>query len=276
VVPYTRGAEYSRDVGKIYDDALRLANQGVKEIYLLGQNVNAYHGACEDGSASSLAKLIEKIATIPQIERIRYTTSHPRDMSDDLIAAHRDISKLMPFLHLPVQSGSNNVLKGMNRKHTRQDYFKIIEKLRNVRPEIGLSSDFIVGFPGETEGDYNELAEFITAAKLDAVGIFGYSDEDNTEALDLSDKVEEEVIRERVETLSSLADEMVSLRAQARIGESVRVLIEDAELQEGRAAHQGPEVDGTTSFIGTSFEVGQYIDAVVIDSMGADLVAEVR
>ena len=133
-----------------------------------------------------------------------------------------------------------------------------------------------MGFPGESEEDYNDLAEFISAAKLDAIGIFGYSDEDNTEAIDLSDKVAEEVIRERVETLSSLADEMVSQRAQARIGDQVRVLIEDAQLQEGRAAHQGPEVDGTTSFIGTNFEVGEYIDAVVIDSMGADLVAEAR
>jgi tRNA A37 methylthiotransferase MiaB len=133
-----------------------------------------------------------------------------------------------------------------------------------------------VGFPGETQGDYEELAEFISAAKLDAVGIFGYSDEDNTEALDLSNKVEGEVIRERVEALSSLADEMVSIRATGRIGESVRVLIEDEELQEGRAAHQGPEVDGTISFIGTEFKAGQYIDAVVIDSMGADLVAKAQ
>ena len=149
----------------------------------------------------------------------------------------------------------------------------MITQIRALSPEAGIRSNFIVGFPGETQADYEDLANFISAAKLDAIGIFGYSDEDNTEALDLTDKVEEEVIRQRVEALSSLADEMVSLRASARIGEMVRVLIEDEELQEGRAAHQGPEVDGTTSFIGTDFKVGQYIDAVVIESMGADLVA---
>jgi tRNA A37 methylthiotransferase MiaB len=150
----------------------------------------------------------------------------------------------------------------------------LITQIRALSPEAGIRSNFIVGFPGETQADFDELADFITAAKLDAVGVFGYSDEDNTEALNLEDKVADEVIRERVESLSSLADEMVSLRAAGRIGEKITVLIEDEELQEGRAAHQGPEVDGTTTFIGTNFSVGQYVDAVVIDSMGADLVAE--
>jgi tRNA A37 methylthiotransferase MiaB len=131
-----------------------------------------------------------------------------------------------------------------------------------------------VGFPGESQEDFDDLAKFITDAKLDAVGIFGYSDEDNTEALNHTDKIDADVIAQRVETLSSLADEMVSLRAQARIGETIRVLIEDQDLQEGRAAHQGPEVDGTTTFIGSDFRVGQYVDAIVIDSMGADLVAK--
>ena len=164
----------------------------------------------------------------------------------------------------------------MRRFGDSEKFLHLISQIRALSPEAGIRSNFIVGFPGETEADYNDLAYFITTAKLDAVGIFGYSDEDKTEALDLSDKVEEEVIRERVESLSSLADEMVSMRAQARIGETLRVLIEDAELQEGRAAHQGPEVNGTTSFIGTDFKVGQYVDAVVIDSMGADLVAQAR
>lgn len=154
VVPYTRGAEYSRDVKKILYEINTLVEKGVSEIYLLGQNVNAYHGIGYDNNPTNLAKLIEEIAKIPEIKRIRYTTSHPRDMNDDLINAHRDIEKLMPFLHLPIQSGSNSVLKAMNRKHTRQDYFKIIEKLRKARPDMGLSSDFIVGFPNETEQDF--------------------------------------------------------------------------------------------------------------------------
>jgi tRNA A37 methylthiotransferase MiaB len=162
----------------------------------------------------------------------------------------------------------------MRRFGDSEKFLHLITQIRALSPEAGIRSNFIVGFPGETQADFDELADFITAAKLDAVGVFGYSDEDNTEALNLEDKVADEVIRERVESLSSLADEMVSLRAAGRIGEKITVLIEDKELQEGRAAHQGPEVDGTTTFIGTNFSVGQYVDAVVIDSMGADLVAE--
>jgi tRNA A37 methylthiotransferase MiaB len=150
----------------------------------------------------------------------------------------------------------------------------LINQIRALSPEAGIRSNFIVGFPGESQEDFDDLAKFITDAKLDAVGIFGYSDEDNTEALNHTDKIDADVIAQRVETLSSLADEMVSLRAQARIGETIRVLIEDQDLQEGRAAHQGPEVDGTTTFIGSDFRVGQYVDAIVIDSMGADLVAK--
>jgi tRNA A37 methylthiotransferase MiaB len=150
----------------------------------------------------------------------------------------------------------------------------LITQIRALDPEAGIRSNFIVGFPGETQEDFDGLAEFITKAQLDAVGVFGYSDEDNTEALSLAAKLEPEVIAQRVESLSSLADEMVSERARMRIGQSVSVLIEDAELQEGRAAHQGPEVDGTTSFIGTNFKVGEYVDAVVVESIGADLVAE--
>jgi tRNA A37 methylthiotransferase MiaB len=161
----------------------------------------------------------------------------------------------------------------MRRFGDSEKFLHLINQIRALSPEAGIRSNFIVGFPGETQEDFDDLSNFIAAAKLDAIGVFGYSDEDNTEALEHADKLDEELVKERVESLSRLADEMVSLRAQARIGETVRVLIEDGELQEGRAAHQGPEVDGTTSFIGTAFKAGDYIDAVVIDSMGADLVA---
>jgi len=164
----------------------------------------------------------------------------------------------------------------MRRFGDSEKFLHLITQIRALSPEAGIRSNFIVGFPGETEADFEELTNFIASAKLDAIGIFGYSDEDNTEALGLNHKVPEEIIRERVESLSTIADEMVANRAQSRIGQSVRVLIEDAELQEGRAAHQGPEVDGTTSFIGTDFAVGEYIDAVIVDSIGADLVAEVQ
>jgi len=187
-----------------------------------------------------------------------------------------ETEKVAPYFDLSFQHTSPSVLRRMRRFGDSEKFLHLITQIRALSPAAGIRSNFIVGFPGETEADYNDLAEFITEAKLDAVGVFGYSDEDNTEAIDLSDKVAEDVIRQRVDALSSLADEMVSVRAQARIGEHVRVLIEDDELQEGRAAHQGPEVDGTTSFIGTSFAVGEYVDAVIIESMGADLVAQVQ
>jgi tRNA A37 methylthiotransferase MiaB len=195
-------------------------------------------------------------------------------MRPSLLQAMIETEKVAPYFDLSFQHTSPTVLRRMRRFGDAEKFLHLISQIRALSPEAGIRSNFIVGFPGETQEDYDDLANFISAAKLDAVGIFGYSDEDNTEALDLSDKVDEEVIKERVEALSSLADEMVSARAQARIGETVRVLIEDADLQEGRAAHQGPEVDGSTTFIGTSFAVGEYVDAVVIDSMGADLVAQ--
>jgi len=150
----------------------------------------------------------------------------------------------------------------------------LISQIRALSPQAGIRSNVIVGFPGESEEDYHELVDFVSRANLDAVGVFGYSDEDNTEALDLDNKVDPDLIRERVDSLATLVDELVSERAASRIGQEVIVLIEDEDLQEGRAAHQGPEVDGTTSFIGTQFNVGEYINARVIDSMGADLIAE--
>jgi tRNA-2-methylthio-N6-dimethylallyladenosine synthase len=189
------------------NDALKLADRGVREIYFLGQNVNAYHGLDEKGEATTLAKLVEKIAKIPQIQRVRYTTSHPRDMSDDLIAAHRDIEKLMPFLHLPIQSGSNNVLKGMNRKHTRQDYFKIIEKLRAARPDMGLSSDFIVGFPGETDKDFEDTMDLIRQVGFTQCYSFKYSPRPGTPAADAKIQVEEKVKTERLAELQKLLTE---------------------------------------------------------------------
>tara|TARA_A100001015_G_C15039324_1_gene738504 strand:+ start:2367 stop:3746 length:1380 start_codon:yes stop_codon:yes gene_type:complete len=204
VVPYTRGAEFSREVNGIYDDVLRLADQGVKEIYLLGQNVNAYHGLDKTGVEYSLAKLIEKIAKVDDIQRIRYTTSHPRDMSEDLYAAHRDIDKLMPFLHLPVQSGANNVLKNMNRKHTRQDYFKIVEKLRDARPDMALSSDFIVGFPGETDQDFQDTLDLVSQVGFTQCYSFKYSPRPGTAGYGSKNEIPESVKDERLATLQKL------------------------------------------------------------------------
>ena len=207
VVPYTRGAEYSRDINKILDEVKALIDKDVKEIYLLGQNVNAYHGFDENKNPANLAKLIEKIAEFPQIQRIRYTTSHPRDMDDSLIAAHRDIEKLMPFLHLPVQAGSNSVLKAMNRKHTRQDYFKIIEKLRKAKPDMGLSSDFIVGFPGESDADFEDTLDLVKQIGFAQCYSFKYSPRQGTPSADSIHQVAEEVKERRLAILQKLLTE---------------------------------------------------------------------
>ncbi len=226
VVPYTRGTEYSRDVNKIYEDALRLADKGVKEIYFLGQNVNAYHGNDENGQASTLAKLIEKVASIDAIKRVRYTTSHPRDMSNDLIAAHRDIDKLMPFLHLPIQSGSNNVLKMMNRKHTRQDYFKTIEKIRQARPDLGLSSDFIVGFPGETDQDFEDTMDLVKQIGFTQCYSFKYSPRQGTPSADSKHQIDEKVKDERLARLQALLSEQQFDFNKKSIGVKMPVLFE--------------------------------------------------
>ena len=204
VVPYTRGAEYSRDPKQILDEVKKLCDNGTQEIYLLGQNVNAYHGENNLKESIGLAKLIEMIAKIPQVSRIRYTTSHPRDMDDALIDAHGNIDKLMPFLHLPVQSGSNNILKAMNRKHTRNDYFKIIEKLRKSRPDIGLSSDFIVGFPSETAKDFNDTLDLVKEVKFTQCYSFKYSPRPGTPSADSLKQVPENIKEERLEILQKL------------------------------------------------------------------------
>jgi tRNA-2-methylthio-N6-dimethylallyladenosine synthase len=244
VVPYTRGAEYSRELTKIVDDAKRLANQGVSEIYLLGQNVNAYHGIDEKGETSNLARLIEEIAKIEEVKRIRYTTSHPRDMTDDLIAAHRDIKKLMPFLHLPIQAGSNSVLKAMNRKHTRQDYFKIIEKIRAATPEIGLSSDFIVGFPGETDQDFEDTLDLIKQIGFSQCYSFKYSPRPGTPAADAKIQVEEKVKDERLAILQKLLNEQQIAFNRQFEGTQMPVLFEK-EAPKSKANSPKAQREGT-------------------------------
>lgn len=271
-IPYFRGAFISRRPTEIIAEARWLAENGVTEMFLVSENTTSY--GKDLGDLQLMEKILPEIAALPGVERVRLSYLQPAEMRPTLLQAMITTDKTAPYFDLSFQHTSPTVLRRMRRFGDTEKFLHLISQIRALSPEAGIRSNFIVGFPGETQEDFDDLANFITQAKLDAVGIFGYSDEDKTEALELSDKVDADVIAQRVETLSSLADEMVSLRAQARIGETVRVLIEDADLQEGRAAHQGPEVDGTTSFIDTDFIVGQYVDAVVIDSMGADLVAK--
>ena len=270
-IPYFRGSFISRKPTEIIEEGRWLAQNGVSELFLVSENTTSY--GKDLGDLKLMEKILPEFAAIEGIERVRLSYLQPAEMRPSLLQAMIETEKIAPYFDLSFQHTSATVLRRMRRFGDSEKFLHLISQIRALSPEAGIRSNFIVGFPGETQADFDDLADFISAAKLDAIGIFGYSDEDNTEALELADKVDEDVIRQRVESLSSLADEMVSLRASARIGENVRVLIEDQELQEGRAAHQGPEVDGTTSFIGSDFEVGQYIDAVIIDSMGADLVA---
>jgi len=270
-IPYFRGSFISRKPTEVIEEGRWLAQNGVSELFLVSENTTSY--GKDLGDLKLMEKILPEFAAIKGVERVRLSYLQPAEMRPSLLQAMIETEKIAPYFDLSFQHTSPTILRRMRRFGDSEKFLHLISQIRALSPEAGIRSNFIVGFPGETQADFDDLADFISAAKLDAIGIFGYSDEDNTEALELADKVEEDVIRQRVESLSSLADEMVSLRAAARIGENVRVLIEDKELQEGRAAHQGPEVDGTTSFIGTSFEVGQYIDALIIDSMGADLVA---
>lgn len=251
VVPYTRGAEFSRNVNQIYNEALNLTKNGAKEIYLLGQNVNAYHGLDENGGVVNLAKLIRKIATIPNIQRIRYTTSHPKDMEDELILAHYEVEKLMPFLHLPVQSGSNNILKAMNRKHTRQDYFKIIEKFKKARPDIGLSSDFIVGFPGETDRDFADTLDLIKQVGFSQCYSFKYSPRPGTPAATARNQVEENVKDERLKELQTILTAEQTKYNQQFEGKVLPVLFD----------RKASNKKGNGQIIGKS----PYLQSVVID-----------
>ncbi len=225
VVPYTRGPEFSRPVDDILGETKKYVSNGIKEIILLGQNVNAYHGVGSDGKSKDLAYLINKISEIEEIKRIRYMTSHPIDMKDSLINIHADNSKLMPFLHLPIQSGSDKILKKMNRKHTVEDYLRIVEKIRNVRPDIALSSDFIVGFPEETDKDFEDTMKFIEKVNFVIAYSFIYSSRPGTPAqnkdnISLSDK------KARLSALQSLLTQQQINFNKSFVNKGMEVLFE--------------------------------------------------
>ncbi len=241
VVPYTRGAEYSRPVSDIYREAQRMAVQGAQEITLLGQNVNAYHGMGESAEDIwPLGKLIRHIATIPQVKRIRYTTSHPRDMQDELIEAHATIPKLMPFLHLPIQSGSDKILKAMNRKHGREDYMQVIAKLRAARPDMAFSSDFIVGFPGETEEDFSETLAIVREVGYAQCYSFAYSPRPGTPASIREEQVPQAVKLERLARLQAAITEEQFRFNQQTVGKTMEVLLDRAGKYEGQTIGRSP------------------------------------
>ena len=232
VVPYTRGAEVSRPVARLLDEARGLVAQGVREITLLGQNVNAYHGGAPGGTWG-LARLVRELATIEGLARIRYTTSHPNDMDDDLIAAHGDLPQLMPYLHLPVQSGSDRILKAMNRKHTAEQYLRLIERIRAARPDILLSSDFIVGFPGETDRDFQDTMDLIRAVGFGAAFSFKYSARPGTPAAEKT-PVAAEVADARLQELQALITAQQRAAQEAMVGREVAVLYEKPGRKPGQ------------------------------------------
>ncbi|MEI6843765.1 MAG: 30S ribosomal protein S12 methylthiotransferase RimO [Actinomycetes bacterium] len=271
-IPYFRGSFVSRRPTEIIEEARWLADHGVSEVFLVSENTTSY--GKDLGDLRLMEKILPDLAAIEGITTIRLSYLQPAEMRPSLLQAMIETEKVAPYFDLSFQHSSASVLRRMRRFGDTEKFLHLISQIRALSPQAGIRSNVIVGFPGESEEDYHELVDFVSRANLDAVGVFGYSDEDNTEALDLDNKVDPDLIRERVDSLATLVDELVSERAASRIGQEVIVLIEDEDLQEGRAAHQGPEVDGTTSFIGTQFNVGEYINARVIDSMGADLIAE--
>ncbi len=256
VVPFTRGSETSRPVAKIAGEVAALVDAGVREVTLLGQNVNAYHGQGANGAAQTLAQLIEHLARIEGLARIRYMTSHPNDMSEDLIALHADCAKLMPFLHLPVQSGSDRVLRAMNRRHTRQAYIDIIARVRAARPGIAVSSDFIVGFPGESDEDFAATLDLVRAVGFASTYSFKYSPRPGTAAASLATQVSEAVMRERLARLQELAEAQRQAWQRGFVGQNVDVLFERAGRMPGqmvgKTAHLlQVQADGPAALAGT-------------------------
>jgi tRNA-2-methylthio-N6-dimethylallyladenosine synthase len=258
VVPYTRGAEFSRPVKTVLEEARRLVASGTRELTLLGQNVNAYHGAHDNGKDWSLGRLIRALAEVDGLERIRYTTSHPLDMDDELIAAHGDVPQLMPYLHLPIQSGSNHILQEMNRRHTRDVYLAVIDKLRNVRPDIAMSGDFIVGFPGESDADFAETLALVSKVGYASAYSFKYSPRPGTPAANADVQVAEAVKSERLESLQQLLNAQQFAFNKSTEGRVVDVLVERAGGRDGQMAGRSPYMQAV-NFIGTADQIGQIV-----------------
>ena len=273
VVPYTRGGEYSRPAPAILAEAERLAAQGVREVTLLGQNVNAYAG--EGG----LAGLVRQLAKIPGLDRIRYTTSHPRDMDDALIAAHGEVEALMPYLHLPVQSGSDRVLKAMNRAHTADSYMRLVERIRAARPDMAMSGDFIVGFPGEREADFEATLQLVREVGYASAFSFKYSPRPGTPAAAMPGQVPDAVKDERLARLQALLNDQQAAFNQACVGRTLPVLFERAGRNPGQVVGRSPylqpvHIEASESLIGEIRHVA--IDAAGRGSLTGALVADPR
>ena len=273
VVPYTRGAEYSRSVAQIEAEARHLVGLGVREITLLGQNVNAYHGLGEDGAAVGLGVLIERLARIDGLKRLRYTTSHPRDMSDELIAAHGCEEKLMPFLHLPVQSGSDGVLEAMNRGHTADDYRRLVARIRAARSDVALSSDFIVGFPGESDADFEATMTLVREIGFAQSFSFKYSSRPGTPAAAAHKQIPEDVKADRLARLQALLTEHEHANLRACIGREFEVLFEKPGRYDGQLIGRSPYLQ-PVHVQARGYKVGDFARVRVVQAMPHSLRAE--
>lgn len=273
VVPYTRGAEISRPVAHILHEAHIMADQGVKEITLLGQNVNAYHGEDNVGNPISFAKLIEEVGNIPGLERIRFTTSHPNNTEADLIAAFAANPKLMPFFHLPVQAGSNKILKAMNRSHTAESYLRIIEKCREARPDIAISGDFIVGFPGETEEDFQQTLAIVAATNYAYAYSFAYSPRPGTPAADMPHQVEEAVKKERLAGLQALLDDQQAAFNAQFLHKTVHVLAEEKGNKPGQLRGRS-EHNLAVNFTASAENIGKIVPVNITKAGNKSLTGE--
>jgi len=256
VVPYTRGAEVSRPVEKIVAEVEQLVSAGVREVTLIGQNVNAYHGLAPDGRPATLGKLLRRLANVPGILRLRYTTSHPRDMADDLITAHAELPALMPYVHLPVQSGADRILAAMNRKHTRADYLEVIARLRASRADLALTSDFIVGFPGETEAEFRDTLSLVEEVGFAGAYSFMYSPRPGTQAADREDQVPQEEKAERLQRMQALITRHQRRFNAGFAGQTFDVLLEKPGKLPGQLVGRSPylqavQVMAPAQFIGS-------------------------
>ena len=273
VVPYTRGAEFSRPASSVIEEAKRLIASGSCELNLLGQNVNAWAAEGADGKDWNFARLLYELASLDGLSRLRYTTSHPRDMNADLIKAHAEIPQLMPYLHLPVQSGSNRILEAMNRDHSRDDYFRIIDDLRDARPDMALSGDFIVGFPGETDQDFADTLNLISRVNYASAYSFKYSPRPGTPASMRDDQVDETVKSERLAGLQQLVSAQQMAFNKEKIGSVMDVLIERPANRENQMAGRSPWMQAV-HFPDTSGEIGDIISMKIVDAHQNSLSAE--
>ena len=275
VVPYTRGAEFSRPVSMIVEEAKRMVANGTKEIHLLGQNVNAYHGEGSDGKEWGLGRLIRAVADVDGVERIRYTTSHPRDVDDELIEAHRDVPEIMPYLHLPVQSGSDRILKAMNRKHTRDEYKRVVERLRGAQPDLVFSCDFIVGFPGETDQDFEDTLDLVRDINYAQAYSFKYSPRPGTPAANMQSLVPEKVKAERLQRLQDLLNEQQLAFNQSVKGQILPVLFESqGKKDKSQIIGRSPYMQ-SVHVIGNPRLIGEIINVKITGAFANSLAGEI-